>query len=65
MPYFRDGYKRDQIIKQARTLKDNDIQIELFPLKTDPKKEFIITKFYTEILTIDPDEINNAVMDMS
>lgn len=63
LPYFKDQNSRDQTIKHARQLKDLDVQIELFPLQSD--NQFKITRFFAEIITVDLDELNNAVMDTS
>ena len=42
-----------------------DVQIELFPLYKTEELQFNIHKFYSEIITIDLDELNNAVLDSS
>jgi ATP-dependent DNA helicase 2 subunit 1 len=64
-PVFKDQNTKDQSIKHARQLKDMDVQIELFPLFKKEGHHFEINKFYSEIITIDLDEINNAVLDAS
>lgn len=63
MPQFKNQNARDMTLKQARQLKDHGVQIELFPLPSE--REFKIQRFYAEILTVDLDELNNAVMDTS
>ncbi len=40
-----------------------EVQIELFPLYKDNDHVFSINKFYSEIITVDLDEINNSVLD--
>jgi ATP-dependent DNA helicase 2 subunit 1 len=40
-----------------------EVQIELFPLYKDSEHIFSINKFYSEIITVDLDEINNSVLD--
>jgi hypothetical protein len=42
-----------------------NVDIELFPLYKAEDITFQINKFYTEIVTIDVDEVNNAVLDSS
>lgn len=41
------------------------VQIELFPLKKSPTSRFDLRKFYIEIVTLDVDEINEAILDTS
>ncbi|CAD8142730.1 unnamed protein product [Paramecium pentaurelia] len=63
LPYFKDQNARSSALKYAKQLKDADVQIELFPLPS--QNEFKIARFYGEIITIDLDEVNNAVLDTS
>jgi ATP-dependent DNA helicase 2 subunit 1 len=46
-------------------LSEKNVQIELFPLRKEKRALFNVTKFYQEIITFDPDEINETVLDSS
>ncbi|KAM3142080.1 hypothetical protein pb186bvf_005734 [Paramecium bursaria] len=65
VPYFKDQNARDQTIQHAKQLKELDVQIELFPIESGDGNEFKINRFYSEIITVDLDEVNNAVLDQS
>lgn len=54
-----------QAINQAHMLSDKNVQIELFPLRKAKTSIFNIAKFYQEIITLDPEEINETVLDSS
>lgn len=41
------------------------MHIELFPIRKAKKSTFDIRKFYQEILTFDPEEVNETVIDSS
>jgi ATP-dependent DNA helicase 2 subunit 1 len=57
--------ERKQAINQARMLSEKNVQIELFPLRREKRSLFNVTRFYQEIITFDPDEINESVLDSS
>ena len=63
LPAFKDQNARNSALKYAKQLKDSDVQIELFPLPS--QQEFKIGRFYADIITVDVDEVNNAVLDTS
>ncbi|EGR31314.1 ku p70 DNA helicase, putative [Ichthyophthirius multifiliis] len=56
--------ERQQCIHQAKLLAEMDAQIELFPLPNAHQK-FDLRKFYTEIIALDVDEINESLIDSS
>ena len=62
-PLFKVQNARELTIKHARQLKDIDVGIELFPLHKNNDHVFDIHKFYSEIIVIDMDELNNTVVD--
>jgi ATP-dependent DNA helicase 2 subunit 1 len=64
-PHPHGSTEREQAINHAKKLAAEDIQIELFPLKQSPTSRFDLRKFYVEIVTLDPEEINEAVLDTS
>ena len=52
-------------VKRAQELAAKNVQIELFPIRKARKCTFDIRKFYQEIISFDPDEINSTVLDSS
>ncbi len=64
-PHPHGSTERDQAINHAKKLASEDVQIELFPLQKSPTSRFDLRKFYVEVLTLDPEEINEAVLDTS
>lgn len=42
-----------------------DVDIELFPLKKSDNSKFEVRKFYADIITIDPEDANQGVLDTS
>jgi ATP-dependent DNA helicase 2 subunit 1 len=56
---------RQPSIKRAQELAAKNVQIELFPIRKTRKCNFDVRKFYQEIITFDPDEINSTVLDSS
>ena len=52
-------------INHAGQLAARNVQIELFPIRKTKKSSFDVRKFYQEIITFDPDEINSTVLDSS
>jgi ATP-dependent DNA helicase 2 subunit 1 len=56
---------RQPSIKRAQELAAKNVQIELFPIRKNRKCFFDIRKFYQEIITFDPEEINSTVLDSS
>jgi len=56
---------RQPSIKRAQELAAKNVQIELFPIRKAKKCSFDVRKFYQEIISFDPDEINSTVLDSS
>lgn len=56
---------RQPSIKRARELATKNVQIELFPIRKTKKCSFDVRKFYQDIITFDPDEINSTLLDSS
>lgn len=42
-----------------------DVSIELFPLESESGNKFDMRKFYVDVLALDLDEVNDAVLDTS
>ena len=42
-----------------------NVMIELFPLKRHDGRKFDVRKFYADLISLDPDEINKGNFDMS
>lgn len=59
LPSFQDGSTQETAISQAEQhglkLGENDIDLELFPIRTKGQI-FDYSKFYSKIITADPDE---------
>lgn len=65
LPHPAGDERREQAINHARQLAAKSVHIELFPIRKAKKSTFDIRKFYQEILTLDPEELNETVIDNS
>jgi ATP-dependent DNA helicase 2 subunit 1 len=62
-PLFRTEADRDMALNHARKLVEQNVQLELFPLKKTRTSKFNMRRFYHEVVALDPEEINAATLD--
>lgn len=64
-PNPADKTSRDQAVSYAKRLGDMDVDIELFPLKKENETKFEVRKFFADLITIDPEDANQGIIDTS
>jgi len=64
-PSATDKNQRDQAVNYAKRLGDMDVDIELFPLKKENDTKFEVRRFFADLITIDPDDANQGIIDTS
>jgi len=64
-PHAIGDERRDQAINHARQLASKGVQIELFPIRKSKRCSFDIKKFYQEVISFDPEDINENILDSS